>query len=63
MGADLDRALAAYDRLWHRCSAHQDGDTLTRLLPSPHQLRTGDTPRDLLERIATTGTLSMTVDP
>lgn len=58
MGAEHERTLAAYDRLWHRCSAHQDGYTLTRHLPAPHQLRTGDTPRDLLERIDRDGTLA-----
>lgn len=48
--ADLTAALKAYDRLWHRVCAHQHGEMIVRGLPSPHQLRTGETRRDLLER-------------
>jgi len=49
--SNLERALAAwqdaYDALWHRCRHH--APHLTTNLPSPHQLRTGETPTDLME--------------
>lgn len=49
MTATTELVLDAYDQLWHRARRFAGG--ITRGLPSPHELRTGETPSQVMDRL------------
>lgn len=44
-----ERVLEVYGQLWHR--ARRYAPALTLNLPAPHELRTGQTPNEVMDRL------------